>query len=135
MDGSGDKSASADLQEILKSEFSETFVDGMRNRMVVSFYKYGPLVMAYGEGGKVNAMASLTDRLRKYAETKNTEYLMDAANFAMIEYMHPSLPGAYFAGTDADASPGRRVNGTGLPDHRNNSEVGSNPNSKTARFR
>jgi hypothetical protein len=87
------------MQDILKTEFSEPFVEGMRNRMVVSFYKYGHVADA---AGKVNMIASLNDRLRKYAETKNTEYLIDAANFAMIEFMHPSVEGAFFAGTDDD---------------------------------
>lgn len=121
-----------DITKVLETEFSEPFVQGMRDRMVVSYYKYGPLTNAYPE--KVSAVASLTDRLRKYAETKNTEYLIDAANFAMIEFMYPAIEGAFFEGTDADGSPGRRVR-SGLVDKRSNDEVGKNPNSKTAAFR
>ena len=120
-------------KEILATEFSEQFVQGMKDRMVVSFYKYGPLVDAYPH--KVNALASLTDRLRKYAETKNTEFLIDAANFAMIEFMHPSIEGAFFAGTDDDQSPGRRTVKSGTVDKRDNAAIGTNPNSKTAGFR
>jgi hypothetical protein len=123
---------SHDVERILSTEFSEKFVQGMRDRMVVSFYKYGPLTDAYPH--KVSAVASLTDRLRKYAETKNTEYLIDAANFAMIEFMHPALEGAFFAGTDDDGSPGRRAL-SGMVDKRDNATVGSNPASKTARFK
>lgn len=123
----------SDTKKILDTEFSEPFVQGMRDRMVVSFYKYGPVADAYPH--KVNAITSLTDRLRKYAETKNTEFLIDAANFAMIEFMHPSVEGAFFAGTDDDQSPGRRVNRTGMVDKRDNSTIGTNPNSKTAAFR
>lgn len=104
----------------------------MKNRMVVSFHKYGPLKEAYPH--KVNAIVSLTDRLRKYAETGNTEFLVDAANFAMIEFMHSSHPSAFFEGTDDDQSPGRRsVKGT--ISKQNNAEIGTNPNSKTAKFR
>lgn len=76
----------------------------------------------------------MTDRLRKYAETGNTEFLVDAANFAMIEFMLPSHPNAFFEGTDDDQSPGRRSN-KGTIDKRNNTEIGTNPNSKTAKFR
>lgn len=114
---------------VLATEFSEPFVQGMRDRMVVSFYKYGPLTEAYPH--KVNAITSLTDRLRKYAETGNTEFLMDAANFAMIEFMHPAHHAAFFAGTDDDQSPGRRVARTGVIDKRANAEIGMNPSSKT----
>ena len=88
-----------------KNEVSEFFIDGMRNRMGVSFYKYGLVAKGYPE--KVNALDSLQLRLKKYAETGNAEYLMDAANFAMIEFMHPSHPDAFFQGTDSDQSPGR----------------------------
>lgn len=104
----------------------------MKNRMVVSFHKYGPLKEAYPH--KVNAIVSLTDRLRKYAETGNTEFLVDAANFAMIEFMFPSHHSAFFEGTDDDQSPGRRsVKGT--ISKQNNAEIGTNPNSKTAKFK
>ena len=120
-------------QEVLATEFSDAFVQGMKDRMVVSFYKYGPLADAHPH--KVNALTSLADRLRKYAETKNTEFLIDAANFAMIEFMHPSIEGAFFAGTDDDQSPGRRTVKTGAADKRDNATIGTNPNSKTAGFR
>lgn len=121
------------MSEILKTEFSEEFVAGMRNRMVVSFYKYGCVADAFPS--KVQAMASLQDRLRKYAETGNTEWLIDAANFAMIEFMHPAHPDAHFTGTDDDASPGRVSAHSGRRDKRDNKEIGSNPRSITARFR
>lgn len=122
----------AELNDILKTEFNEDFVQGMRDRMLISFYKYGPV--ANGFPHKVSAVASLTDRLRKYAETKNTEFLIDAANFAMIEFMHPALPGAFFQPTDSDQSPGRRAK-KGTVDHRGNDEIGSNPGSQIAKFR
>jgi hypothetical protein len=122
-----------EITKVLQTEFSEPFAQAMRDRMVVSFYKYGPLAEAFPH--KVSAVASLQDRLRKYAETKNTEFLIDAANFAMIEFMHPSIEGAAFAGTDDDQSPGRRAARTGLVDKRANTTIGSNPNSKTAAFR
>lgn len=123
----------ADIEKILSTEFSEPFVQGMRDRMVVSFYKYGAVKDGFPD--KVNAITSLTDRLRKYAETGNTEFLIDAANFAMIEFMHPAHPNAFFEGTDADQSPGRRSANRGVADHRNNTEIGSNPNSELAKFR
>jgi hypothetical protein len=122
-----------ETKAIMATEFSEPFVQGMRDRMLVSFYKYGLLSEAFPH--KVNAISSLTDRLRKYAETKNTEYLIDAANFAMIEFMHPSIDGAFFEGTDDDQSPGRRATRTGTIDKRDNASVGTNPNSKTRVFR
>ena len=51
----------------------------MRQSMAVEAYPH-----------KVDAIASLRKRLHLYEETGNAEYLVDVANFAMIEFMHPS---------------------------------------------
>jgi hypothetical protein len=104
------------------TEFSFEFTTGMKARMDVSFYKYGPVAEAYPD--RVDAIGSLMQRLRKYAETGNTEYLMDVANFAMIEYMHPRHPEAFFEGTDDDGSPGRIALRTGRADKKDNASVG-----------
>jgi hypothetical protein len=115
------------------SEFSEEFVSGMRNRMAVNYFKYGPVAEAFPH--KVDAVASLAVRLLKYAETGNTEWLMDVANFCMIEFMHPRHPQAHFHGTDDDASPDRVSARTGRDDKRDNQTIGTNPGSRTAQFR
>jgi hypothetical protein len=119
-------------EDILKTEFSEKFVKGMRDRMVVSFHKYGRVADAYPK--KLDAVGDMQKRLQKYAETGNTEWLMDVANFAMIEFMHPRHPNAHFEGTDDDASPGRSVIGGGM-DKRDNFGVGRKHVSALARFR
>lgn len=121
----------SEIRKILSTEFSEEFIQHMRNRMVMSFYKYGFLRDAYPD--KVNALQSLLDRLDKYKETGNKEFLVDAANFAMIEYMHPKH-GTHFRGTDSTESPGRRTS-RGKVDHRDNNTVGTNPRSKLSQFR
>jgi hypothetical protein len=87
------------------SEFSERFTQGMADRMSVSFCKYGRVAEAYP--ARVDAIASLKARLEKYEQTGNTEWLMDVANFAMIEYMHPRHNRAHFRATDSKESPGR----------------------------
>jgi hypothetical protein len=93
------------------TEFDKQFVQGMANRMAVSFHKYGPVSDGFPDN--IDAISSLQTRLGKYAETGNTEWLMDVANFAMIEYMHPRHKGARFKATDSDQSPGRtRTDGT-----------------------
>ncbi len=76
------------------TEYSVLFIQGMINRMGVSFLKYGPL--AGSSPDKVNALDSARVRLEKYRSTNNTEFLMDAANFAMIEYMRPSLTSTFY---------------------------------------
>lgn len=62
----------------------------MLNRMGMSYMKYGRVADAYP--AKVDAIASLELRLRTFEQTSNTEFLLDAANFAMIEHRWPRHP-------------------------------------------
>lgn len=110
-----------DLRESCPAtEFSQQFLQGMLDRMAVSYHKYGKV--ADGFPLKVRAIESLTQRLRSYAKTGNTEYLIDAANFAMIEFMHPVHEEAHFTSTDDSGSPGR-ISAGGRPDKRGNAEL------------
>lgn len=82
------------------TEFDPEFVV----RMMVSFHKYGRVADAYPL--KFDAASDVRARMKKYRETGNKHYLVDAANFAMIEAMHPSRASEW-AGNDAADSPGR----------------------------
>lgn len=103
--------------QIEASQVSKNFLDGMVNRMVVSYLKYGDVRDAYPH--KMDALACLRDRLQNYIETQNTEYLIDAANFAMIEFMLPRLQGAHYSPSDSDQSPGR-ITASGERTHEEN---------------
>ena len=85
----------------LESEISQEFIQGMVNRMMVSYHKYGKVMDAIG---KVDEIASLEKRIQRYKDTKNTEWLMDVGNFAMIEFMHRGAEA--FRATDSNESPG-----------------------------
>jgi len=100
-----------------ESEVSVAFLQGMVNRMGVSYFKYGAVREAYPS--RVDAIRSLKQRLDQYEKTGNTEFLMDAANFAMIEFMAPRHPKAHFKATDSDESPGRVWNSGSINDHAN----------------
>lgn len=94
------------------TEVSAEFMQGMADRMAVSFHKYGAMASNYPFPG--NALDSLRKRITKYEETGNTEWLMDVANFAMIEFMRPAHPEAHFRATDSRESPGVKVDGEGF---------------------
>lgn len=81
--------------DILKTEYSEEFDNLRKNRMIISFHKYGPLKINY-EKKLIDSIRSLEARLMMYKNTGNTEFLCDIANFAMIEFMHPQHPLAHF---------------------------------------
>lgn len=92
--------------EILSTEYSERFDSIRKNMMVVSYHKYGPVSANYKTHKAIDAVASMKKRIEKYAETGNTEYLADVANFAMIEFMCPQHPKAHYKPTDSMESPG-----------------------------
>lgn len=87
------------------TEYDVEFLQGMLDRMAVSYHKYGALAKAFPHD--VSALASLQQRLERYQATGNTEFLIDAANFCLIEFMRPSVEGAFYEPTDSDQSPGR----------------------------
>ena len=92
-------SKNTDFEKILKTEYSEKFDEYRKNIMVNSYYRYGPVKKNHGEYKCMPALDNIALRLAKYLETGNTEFLCDVANFAMIEFMYPSVDGAHFEST------------------------------------
>lgn len=86
-------------------EYSDRFDELRKNRSEMSFYKYGSAEVNFGMH-LVDALATCDKCIRKYRETKNTEYLLDAANYLMFEFMYPSIEGASFRATGSDESAG-----------------------------
>jgi hypothetical protein len=97
-----------DNNQILKQEYSTEFDKLRQNRVLMSFYKYGPVRDNYNTG-RVDAIGSLERALEKFKKTKNTEYLVDVANYAMFRYMFP-MPGEFFKPTESKDTAG--VDGT-----------------------
>lgn len=91
-------------EEILRRDFSEQFVNSMKNAIEMSHHKYGWMSNTYPE--LAQAVKCIQERLDKYNETHNLEYLVDVANFAMIEFKHPSYPDAKYTPQGSSESPG-----------------------------
>ncbi len=111
--------------QVPDSEFDLDFVEGMKDRMAVSFFKYGPLAKVFPK--KVNAQLTLIDCLAQYKIDHNTEHLIDLANYAMIEFMHPSYDDAHFTPTDSEGSVGRVDERSKRSTQANNDEIGVDP--------
>ena len=105
-----------DFEQILKTEYSDRFDQIRKNMMVMSYYKYGPMKENYDKFKCMDALENIEKRIAKYKETGNTEFLADVANFAMIEFMYPSIPGAKYTPTDSGACD---VAGFGINEVRN----------------
>jgi hypothetical protein len=84
------------------------FIKLMRARLDVSFHKYGPASenakLQRAEGKRM--LDGIGPRLNKYDSTGNTEWLIDAANFAFLEWCFPAHDDAHFRATESHESPG-----------------------------
>lgn len=88
-----------------KDDYSLKFDELRKHRVEQSYYKYGPAKKNFGEG-LVDALGTTELCIEKYKKTGNTEYLCDAANYMMFEFMFPKVDGAYFVGTGSEDSAG-----------------------------
>jgi hypothetical protein len=83
------------------NQFSQKFLQGMLNRVAVGYRRYGDLHSSTVKDGKKRVASSLAH----YERSHNTEFLIDVANYAMIEFMCPFDPKAHYAPSDSDPSP------------------------------
>lgn len=86
-------------------EYSEHFDELRKNRVKTSYHKYGSAKVNFGEK-LVDSIPTAEICIEKYRQTGNTEYLCDAANYLMFEFMYPQRTGAFFRATDSSESAG-----------------------------
>jgi hypothetical protein len=94
-----------ETKDILKTEYSEEFDQLSKNRVCTSYFKYGPIKDNFGKK-LVDAIESCKLCMTKYKQTGNTEYLIDAKNYLMFEFMFPQHEKAHFKATDSEGSAG-----------------------------
>jgi hypothetical protein len=94
-----------EIAKILETEYNFEFDELRKNRMCMSYYKYGPVKVNY-DRRLINALESMKKCIMKYELTGNTEYLVDAANYGMIEFTFPQHANAFFCPTRSDESAG-----------------------------
>lgn len=92
------------MNDILKREYSTQFDKERQHRVEVSHYKYGPARDNFASG-RVDAIATAELCIEAFKKDKNTEHLVDAANYLMFRYMYP-YPGESFKPTDSSGSVG-----------------------------
>lgn len=88
----------------LSMEYSGLFDQLRRNRVETSYFKYGPAKENYG-GGRIDAIATAERCIEAFKKDKNTEHLVDAANYLMFRFMYP-YEGEGFRSTDSSESVG-----------------------------
>lgn len=91
-------------EQILSRDFSDEFVVKMKNAIEMSYHKYGWASKTYPE--LAQAIKCIQDRVDAYNKTHNKDYLVDIANFAMLEYIYPMYSDAHYTPGDSDKSVG-----------------------------
>lgn len=85
------------VDELNETTWDKTFLEYMFNRLIIGRLRYGPKkpsAPAYDYAG------SIADKIKLYEETGNTEYLVDIANYCMLEFRHGAHPNKHFSATD-----------------------------------
>lgn len=95
-------------KSVPKNQFSQEFLQGMLNRVAVGYLRYGENSAKRTSKNAVQKLsvdARVYRVLSKYLKTGNTEFLMDVANYAMLEFMDPVHKEAHFSPSDSDPTP------------------------------
>ena len=85
---------------------SVEFLQGMVDRMAFGYHNYGHSRIGFQNPGNHSTMKCMELRHKEFKRTKNTEFLMDEANYCMLEHMYHQTPGAFFRATTKEESPG-----------------------------
>lgn len=88
------------LEQRAKSEWSPKFESLMRNRLILGSFRYG--FLSSKDKSTYDRVGSAIKRLNRYQETGNQEYLVDAANMCLVEFVEGSHPKAHFESIDDD---------------------------------
>lgn len=92
------------MSDILRTEYSDRFDKERKYRIEISYHKYGSARDNFASG-RVDALATAERCIEAFKKDKNTEHLIDAANYLMFRFMYP-YPGEHFTPTDASGSVG-----------------------------
>jgi hypothetical protein len=74
-------------QEILATDFSQDFIELMRQQAISRFGEYGSIREHLTEYTPKSCLDGLHEILAEYGQLKNPEALAEAANLMMILYM------------------------------------------------
>lgn len=86
-------------------QWSYKFVDLMKNRVLMGFFRYG-----FVQDARLCDWLKFAKlKIQKYENTGNQEYLIDAANYLMFEFQFPSRYDVYFECDNREGDPVKRV--------------------------
>lgn len=97
------------IERLRVGQWSKKFESLRRNRMILGAFRYGQLENQKKTGSPYNNTQSIIARTKEYERTGNTEFLVDIANLAMIEFTIGVHPTKHFQSMDDGIHTERRV--------------------------
>lgn len=88
------------LADLIVSEWSTEFEMAMRNRMLMGALRYGLLADKKKRGHQWDLVGAIQRKIEMYEATGNTEYLVDAANYCLLEFECGVHPNKHFHALD-----------------------------------
>lgn len=92
--------AKYDFAELEKTEWSPEFERLMRNRLLMGALRYGTLEHKRKVGGKWDLVGAVKKKVELYEKTGNLEYLVDSANYCLLEFECGKHPNRHFHALD-----------------------------------
>ena len=92
--------AKYDFATLQITEWSPTFEQYMRNRMLMGALRYGRLDEKRKKPGRWDLIGAVKKKIERYQETGNTEYLVDIANYCLIVFECDDHPLKHFKALD-----------------------------------
>lgn len=86
-----------DFATLQKTQWSPTFEQLMRNRLLMGAFRYGLLER---QDLKYDTASDAKRRIDLYKSTGNTEHLVDAANMCLVEFELGKHPNKHFEAQD-----------------------------------
>lgn len=88
------------LEQLKQTEWSPEFEQLQRNRLVLGCFRHGLLA----EPGKpqFDRVKAIVDRAESYQRSGNTEWLVDIANLALLEFVEGTHPNKHFRALDTE---------------------------------
>jgi len=89
---------SKDVLNLYSENWSSEFENLMRNRLIMGALRYNSKRLK--TGNKYDLIASIKSRINKYEATGNKEWLVDVANYCLLEFVNETHPNAHFEAID-----------------------------------
>lgn len=93
--------AKFNLKDLERSEWSPEFERLMRNRMIMGALRYVTLEEKRRSAKTWDLLGAVRSKILSYQQTGNTEYLVDVANYCLLEFEAGKHPLKHFHASDS----------------------------------